>query len=322
MKKILPCLLSLFALTANSQDIRSAYIRTKIVSGFTQSITVTLFTDGALTINRPGIPVFFGDGNSGTLTLNSTSGSGTVKKVYSGIHTYTGNGSYLISFQDTFRVAGIKNISNSQTQPIYTEALIVFGNISPQNTSPLILNEPLNFGVSSSQFFYNPAYTDTDGDSLSYTLVSCYGAGYYQPGNVTINSSGLFSFYSDTVGLYAFSIVAKEWRKNTSGIYKVIGSTQMDFVLDLAGANGIKATKDKDLNLSLYPNPVSDEFTLICDEKDYGNFSIEIINAAGQIVLTQANNKNIDVANLPKGLYLLKVSGTYNPHGIARFIKQ
>ena len=58
-------------------DIMGAYIKTKWVSGFTYSISVTLFTDASININRPTIPVDFGDATFGSYTLtNSTSGNG------------------------------------------------------------------------------------------------------------------------------------------------------------------------------------------------------------------------------------------------------
>jgi hypothetical protein len=325
MKKILLVVWLLGAVVMHSQDIRAAYIRTKLLSGSTQSITVTLFTDGALMVFRPFVPINFGDGNYGTLTMlsaGSVPGSGTVKKVYSGTHTYAGAGSYWASFQDTFRVAGIRNINNSQTQAIFVDALMVIGNNSQQNTCPVMLNEPLNFGVTGSQFFYMPAYTDTDGDSLSFSLVNCIGAGYYRPANTSINNSGLFSFYSDTVGSYAFSIVTKEWRKNTNGLYAVIGTTQMDFVTELSIPSGIKAEGAHDLKLSLCPNPVVGRLQIASNKVGSGTFLIEIINDLGQIVLTEANHNNIDVSDLPSGSYLLILRETDSKPCCARFIKQ
>jgi len=293
-----------------------------VVSGLTQSISITIFTEASMNISRPSIPIAFGDGNTGTFTLSPAAAAGTVNvKTYSGTHTYAGSGTYMAFFQDTFRIAGIKNMTNSQSQSIRTEAMIVMSNVTQQNTSPLLLNPPFNSGITGSQFNYTPAYSDVDGDSLSYALTSCIGAGYYQPALSSISSSGVFSFYTDSAGIYVFSILAKEWRKNTSGVYQVIGITQMDFPVEVSLATVIKETANENHTMFLFPNPVTDELNISCDEKNFEEFSIEAINCLGQIVLKTCNDKKINVSSLPKGLYILKLADKNKSTRVGRFLK-
>src|SRR5687768_6810158 len=130
MRKILTLIISIAAAQVFSQDIRGAYISTKWVSGLTYSISITLFTEASKNITRPTVPISFGDGSpSGTFALGTTSSANGINlKTYSGTHTYPGPGTYLAFYLDTFRIAGIKNILNSQTQQIYLATKISINN--------------------------------------------------------------------------------------------------------------------------------------------------------------------------------------------------
>jgi Secretion system C-terminal sorting domain len=64
-------------------------------------------------------------------------------------------------------------------------------------------------------------------------------------------------------------------------------------------------------SLNLYPNPASNQITINVAAVMEG--TITITNIIGQKVLTQeyhGNSVTIDVADLPKGLYIVKVIGT------------
>src|ERR1043165_6004981 len=137
MKKLLIILAILVVGQSYSQDIRGAYIRTKKVSGYTYSITVTLFTDASMSVNRPTIPIGFGDAATASFSLNSTSNSGGfIIKTYSGTHTYANAGLFISYYVDTYRIPNIKNMSNSQTQQVSASAYIAVNNFIAVNTSP------------------------------------------------------------------------------------------------------------------------------------------------------------------------------------------
>ena len=61
----------------------------------------------------------------------------------------------------------------------------------------------------------------------------------------------------------------------------------------------------------LFPNPAGNSFTLLLPET--GNYSVQIIDMFGRVVLTEAitgtNRENIDVAELAQGVYIVICRG-------------
>jgi photosystem II stability/assembly factor-like uncharacterized protein len=69
-------------------------------------------------------------------------------------------------------------------------------------------------------------------------------------------------------------------------------------------------------SLNIYPNPNNGLFKISFTAGQPGNYKIEVINESGQIILTENQNdfsgnfsKEINITNLSKGIYLVKVSG-------------
>ena len=323
MKRLLISLIIILTGQCYSQDIRGAFIQTKYLSPNNYSITLILYSDATFSISRPTISINFGDGNVGSFTLGSTSSwNGGNRKTYSGTHTYSGSGSYNVSYIDDFRVAGIKNMLNSQTQQIFVARQLVINNWSTSNSSPNINFDPVGLGESGNQIYYNAGCNDVDGDSISYSMINCSGTNYYLPNNVTLNNlTGLFTFSNDTIGLYAFSFIIYEWRKNLSNIYIIIGSSQLDFIAERTIAIGLNENVKNNRIFFLYPNPVSNELSISVDKNSADNYSIEIVNSLGQIVLKTKYADKINVSELPKGFYVLKLSDKNISSDNIKFIK-
>jgi murein DD-endopeptidase MepM/ murein hydrolase activator NlpD len=80
-------------------------------------------------------------------------------------------------------------------------------------------------------------------------------------------------------------------------------------------------TFNQDLDFSLIPNPVNDEFTISSSQIIEGvSYDVLILNAVGGEVLSLKNqgvlaDTKIKTSNLPNGIYLVQVS-TINPEGI------
>ena len=97
------------------------------------------------------------------------------KNVYEGLHTYAGRGRYKISMTDPNRIANIVNINNSTSVmvPFYIETVFTF--LDPQfqgcNSTPELLQPPIDIGCIGQEFRHNPNAFDPDGDSISYHLV-------------------------------------------------------------------------------------------------------------------------------------------------------
>lgn len=302
-----------------SQDISGSYITTKRVSTNTYSFNVNLFTDASQNLARPTITVNFGNGDSAAFNLSSSTTSGGINlKTYSGTYTYPNAGLYQAWHLSKFRIPNIKNMTNSQTQNIATMAFIMENNFIQSNTAPIISQLPINLSPSGNQITYNPGFSDLDGDSLSYSLYNCYGSNYYTPSNASVDPvTGTFQF-ADSIGLYAFSIKISEWRKNLSQQYTVIGTTQMDFTINMTGAIGLVENGKQIKNVFTYPNPATNVLNISCDICE--NSSIEILNNLGQKVLQTNYADKISIADLPSGIYFLKLSDKLNSQ-TCKFIK-
>lgn len=312
MKNFLILLITFFAGRAFSQDIKAAYIQLQWSTAQTYSVSLYLFTDSAKNINRPSVPINFGDATTGTLSLsNTTNINGVSVKKYSGLHAYPGPGQYYLFYTDTFRIAGIKNIANSQTQKLSLTTKFTIDAFMGPNSNPTLQNFPIYFGVTGNNAFFDPNFTDSDGDSLSYpALIPCYitnSADYYFPSGATLNNKGIVSFSKDSLGLYCFSYQIFEWRKNLDNNYQNISWSVIDFSMDITTSVGISENKYILENTSIYPNPTSNEINISFHKNNYEAYSIEILNSLGETVLKTSFLEKINISNLPKGLYVIRI---------------
>lgn len=233
------------------------------VQVYTYSITVTLYTDfGDQKADRCQDTLYFGDGDKAILDrLNGTGpiagcrcaprcgeiiinqpGYGVKKNVYATIHTYPGAGTYLIRTFDRNRNENVVNIPNSVNQPFYVEAYLVITSFTGANSSPVFNFPPIDKACALKCFYHNPGAFDPDkDDSLSYEITASRGSGgvpvigYATPdpgpnGNYGIDArTGLVSWCNpQVVGEYNIAFIVKEWRKNTSGVYQLIGYVLRD----------------------------------------------------------------------------------------------
>jgi len=173
-------------------------------------------------------------------------GNNIRKNVYKGEHTFSGSVlNCRIMVEDPNRNENIVNIPNSVNVPFF---LVSTFSISPNigcNTSPVLLNPPVENACYCKKFIHNPGAYDADGDSLSYKLINPFTSGgqeipcYTLPIGVAINpingdltwdcpgsSSPSPSNCSGSVsgaGEYNFAILIEEWRNG-----QLIGSVERD----------------------------------------------------------------------------------------------
>jgi len=87
------------------------------------------------------------------------------------------------------------------------------------------------------------------------------------------------------------------------------------YFVDVVEANEVKAV-NAEVALILYPNPTKDQLTLEVASMNSELSAIKLIDFSGRTVLnekldnTVAAKKLLSVAHLPKGVYLVQVSGT------------
>lgn len=300
-----------------------AYIRTAWVPTFTYTYeytyTLTLLTDPSFNIARPSVTVSFGDNSSGTLLLVTiTNLNGTTVKTYTGSHLYAGStpdgAYYAVEYQDTFRVAGIKNFLVSQTQSVYARAIIVANQLFWTKPSGMVTNFPPTLGVSENTVIYDPMFVrGTTTDSVSFTLFDHFNAGgFYIPNGAVLSpTSGILTFSKDSIGLYAFNIKMTEWGKDNTGIRRPNRTTYVDFAIDISSTVGINEYSGNSSQIKFYPNPTSNYLSIENFGLENDNLDYSIYNVSGQKMiegtLSTIHQKSIDVSNLHQGIYLIMI---------------
>jgi gliding motility-associated-like protein len=231
MKQLLSLLIFLFLTTqAFATHNRAGEITYRHIQGLLYEITITTYTDPEMDqADRPTLQIFWGDEplNGDPTTINRVNGNGEIiapriqKNIYRATHTYPGPGRFVISMEDPNRIQGISNIPGSVNIPFYIQTELI---ISPfgggNNSSPVLLNAPIDNACLNKLFIHNPGATDPDGDVLSYKLVSVLGAGgfsvplYTIPTNVRVDSltGDLVWDRPDVQGVFNFAIEISEIR--------------------------------------------------------------------------------------------------------------
>lgn len=141
--------------------------------------------------------MYFGDNSPAAPFFRASKinlGNDISKNVYVGYHTYPGNGTFVIRFEDPNRNEGVINIPNSIDVPFYIESTLIIDPYRFPNNSPVLTYPPIDRGCVGRVFIHNANAFDPDGDSLSYELTDCRGAsGLPIPGYTVPVSSASFS---------------------------------------------------------------------------------------------------------------------------------
>ena len=230
---------------------RAGEITYTYVSGLTYQIHIVTYTYTLSPADRPTLDIDWGDGTTGTIDRMTITQIGDVsdhiqRNDYdgpTGVHTYAGQGSYIISLEDPNRNAGIINMINSVDIPFYIETLLVINPFLGPNSSPELLNPPIDNACVYEPFIHNPAAHDPDGDSLAYHLVICKGGGGLDIPSYTYpaasSSFSLNSITGDlvwdspvTLGEYNVAFVIEEYRY---GI--MIGRVRRDMQITVVSCN-------------------------------------------------------------------------------------
>lgn len=318
------------------------------VNVYTYSITLIKYTDhGAQVADRCSDTLYFGDGS--TSYLNRTNSDGIItcgcmpncgeqmmnlpgyvvkKNVYSTIHTYPGIGNYLISASDRNRNASIVNVPNSVNQAFYVEALLIVNANITTNSSPTLSNPPIGMATNVNCFYHQPNATDADGDSLSYELIACKGingqniVGYTYPavspnGYFFMDYNGLVSWcHPPAIGEYNMAFYVKEWRKNTNGVYQLIGMIERDMqIIVQAGILGVDHLMDKSLQVTLSPIPFQETLKLSLNASLTENSEAILFSLDGQVLQigTPENNEfTFSTKNLASGFYFVAIKQDKN----------
>ena len=170
--------------------------------------------------------------------------------------------------------------------------------------------------------------TDADGDSLSFSVLSCANPGSTLPPNTfSISASGALSWCSPLMaGPYNFIVKVDEWRKDADGIPVNIGYTKKDMHINMETCTGIDDhISIQNNSVTVYPNPTSG----IIEIKNHSAKNIEsvkLLDVNGKTVMEGENlqtlphttSSELNLEGLPMGIYFLRLS--YNGNLITKKI--
>ncbi|MCB9227584.1 MAG: gliding motility-associated C-terminal domain-containing protein [Chitinophagales bacterium] len=229
-------------------------------------ITYSKISDISANADRDSLILDWGDGTLETIVrVNGPIVGGTPNgeligndikqnKYVSGVHSYDGAlPFFIISLTDQNRIADIVNIAGgagSVNVPIYFEDTLFY--IPPElfehNSSPVLLNPPIDYASINDTFYHNPNAYDPDGDSLHFQLVPSLQANgievplynfpdQFPPGpnnQLTIdeNTGEIIWATPQQVGTYNIAILITEYREG-----RKIGTLLRDMEIFVAPTN-------------------------------------------------------------------------------------
>lgn len=251
MKKIINILLILFSTTLFATHNRAGEITYRHIGGFTYEVTITTYTKigGGVVADRDDLEISWGDGTTQMINRVSQTDYGTYRhNIYKDVHTYPGPGVYELVMQDPNRNSNIQNIPESVNIVFAIKTQLKISATLGNNSTPVLLNKPLDKGAVGQVFIHNPGAYDPDGDSLSYKLTTCLGydgqpiQGYSLPqatNSISIDAyTGDFVWDSPTqAGEYNIAILIEEWRNGVK-----IGQVLRDMQIDIKETNNLPPT--------------------------------------------------------------------------------
>ena len=228
--------LGLFATHQRAGEITYEY-----VSGLTYRFTILTYTYTPSAADRPQLDIVWGDGTYSTVdrVWRIPMDNDITRNVYIAEHTFPSTGTFHITLEDPNRNNGIVNIPNSVNVPFFLETILTINPFIGANSSPQLLNPPIDNGCLGYTYYHNPGAFDADGDSLSYSLITCRGydgediPGYSLPAasnSITIDPVTGDLIWDSPVqqGEYNIAILIREWRNGVC-----IGSVVRDMQITI-----------------------------------------------------------------------------------------
>jgi len=154
---------------------RAGEITLTQVDELTYEINITTFTYTLSQADRNRLEVRWGDNTFSYANRVSITKLPNFyqKNIYITQHSFPGPGLYEIVVQDPNRNQGVKNIPNSVNVVFSIKTTILINSTLGDNSTPVLLNYPIDRAALNQIFIHNPAAYDPDGDSISYKLTVC-----------------------------------------------------------------------------------------------------------------------------------------------------
>lgn len=250
---------------------RGGYISYKHISGLTYEATITTYTDnaGPNPVDRNELLLDWGDGNTDTVTRNQIVQHpySTQENKYTGTHTYSSIGDYIITMEDAARNSGILNYNNSDTIAMFLSSKLVINSNTVGNNSPSLLGQAFYVNQVNSNFKHNVKAFEEDGDHLHYLIVNCKGSNGQEmiPSMVindfTVNElTGELNWQNPSMlGEFLFTIRIVECRNGQEvGFINVDVQVQIASSLDSysTGFNNLSIDSNGNYSITVGPNNI------------------------------------------------------------------
>jgi len=162
---------------------RAGEIHIRQTGQLTVEATIITWTKASsVNADRDTLVICWGDGScQSVVRSNGPGGNGVIKpndikyNLYIATHTYAGPETYKIYMTDPNRIAGILNVNppSSDNVPFHIETTYSFQDpqFGGSNTTPYLLQPPIDIACVGKPYKHNPNAFDPDGDSLSYQFI-------------------------------------------------------------------------------------------------------------------------------------------------------
>lgn len=242
--------ISLFAaLPLSASHLLGGYVGYKTNGSLNCQITVKLLKDTNSSGGGNGT-LNFGDGTfvEGDFEINEEIIGENISVIsFTVDHSYPGPGTYKVSYEESNYNSGIQNIINAVNQPIIISAKLVLSTVIESNNSPVLELFSNQKGLHGIAQTINPAAYDSDGDSLSFKLITPEVEDYSFPNNPDFYDDFSAGNESDTgepeysvnpitgdilwdapgfLGEYIIAVNITQWRK-VEGQWANIGENQV-----------------------------------------------------------------------------------------------
>lgn len=286
----------------NATHNRAGEITLTQLNDYTYQITITTFTYTLSQADRNELEVDWGDNTVSFADRYSTTilPNFYQKNLYTTKHTFPGPGTYQIVVEDPNRNKGVKNIPESVNVIFSIKTTITVIPSIGQNSTPILLNPPIDRAALDQIFVHNPAAFDPDGDSISYKLTVCTEKdgepieGYKLPSHsdtifIDPVSGDLTWIRPDEIGIYNIAIDVEEWRKGVK-----IGNIVRDMQIEVYETDNNAPVLDSTVDFCV---EAGNMVAFIVQANDPDNQLITLSATGGPLVVTSNPAQFIQVTD-------------------------
>lgn len=233
-----------FLFRAEATHIRAGEITAQRITNTRYIFTLTIYANLLSPVRDDQATFDFSDGTSMIENFDShvvLSGN-TYRRIYTCDKTFSGSGTFRVSYFEQYRNENIKNVDNGAN--FYVETYVSITSFAAFNNPIQLTNPPIDKAAVGKLFVHNAGAYDPDGDSISYKLIVPKSApGTTVPGYDDPDVPS--KFYLDPitgdlvwntppqVGLYNVAFIIEEWKKGQNGTYVRVGFVTRDMQIEV-----------------------------------------------------------------------------------------